>query len=92
MEPQRSTIATSSQGTSEKIIMETTINAAIQVRDWSIDRIHQLSESENTEDHLNAIAISEEFSEWIDLEEEEDLNYMCLELEDDFGDQEIDVR
>jgi hypothetical protein len=72
--------------------METTINAAIQVRDWSIDRIHYLSESENSSDHLNAIAISEEFMEWIELKEDEDLNYMCLEEEDDFGDQEIDVR
>jgi hypothetical protein len=78
--------------TSERIIMKTTINAAIQVREWSIDRIRQLSESKNTEDHLNAISMSEEFSEWIGLEEDDDLNYMCLEMEDDFGDQEIDVR
>jgi hypothetical protein len=72
--------------------MEKTINAAIQVRDWSIDRIHYLSESNDSSDHLNAIAISEEFFEWIDLEENQDLNYMCLEREDDFGDQEIDIR
>jgi hypothetical protein len=90
-ELQRSTIATSSQGTSEKIIMETQTEPVSQIRDWCIDRIHFLADSGLVEDQINAISISEEFDEWINLPESGELEYICLEREEDFGDQEIDV-
>lgn len=79
--------------TSEKIIMETTIEPVVQIRDWSIDRIHHLADTGNIEQQLNAVAIAEEFQEWINLPEgENELDYLCLEREEGFGDQEIDVR
>jgi hypothetical protein len=92
-EPQGTTIATSSTGTSEKIIMETAIEPVVQIRDWSIDRIHYLADTGNIEQQLNAVAIAEEFDEWINLPEgDNELDYLCLEREEGFGDQEIDVR
>ena len=92
-EPQPTTIATSSTDTSEKIIMETTIEPVVQIRDWSIDRIHHLADTGNIEQQLNAVAIAEEFDEWINLPEgDNELDYLCLEREEGFGDQEIDVR
>jgi len=79
--------------TSEKIIMETTIEPVVQIRDWSIDRIHHLADTGNIEQQLNAVAIAEEFDEWINLPEgDNELDYLCLEREEGFGDQEIDVR
>ena len=63
------TIATSSTGTSEKIIMETMIEPIVHVRDWSIDRIHELAEFDDIQSQLNALAIAEEFDEWIHLQE-----------------------
>ena len=93
MEHQRSTIATSSQGTTEKIIMEKTTEPVLLIRDWSIDRIHQLSESLKTHDHLNAIAISEEFDEWINIEgDSEEISYFALEDDSWTDEQEIDIR
>jgi hypothetical protein len=92
-ENQPSTIATFSTDTSEKIIMETTIEPVVQIRDWSIDRIHHLADTGNIEQQLNAVAIAEEFDEWINLPEgDNELDYLCLEREEGFGDQEIDVR
>jgi hypothetical protein len=92
-ELQGTTIQTSSTGTSEKIIMETTIEPLVQIRDWSIDRIHHLADTGNIEQQLDAVAIAEEFDEWINLPEgENELDYLCLEREEGFGDQEIDVR
>jgi hypothetical protein len=92
-EPQGTTIQTSSTGTSEKIIMETTIEPVVQIRDWSIDRIHYLADTGNIDQQLNAVAIAEEFEEWINIPEgENELDYLCLEREEGFGDQEIDVR
>ena len=80
MEPQGSTIVTSSQDTSEKIIMELdkTDEVVAHVREWSIDRI------DNT-NHENAEALYEEFEEWIDLDDEDShLDILTLEpLEDD---------
>ncbi len=66
----RSTIiVTSSQGTSEKIIMElTTEDIVASVREWSMERM------DNT-NHENARAIYEEFAEWIDIEGTEELDY-----------------
>lgn len=91
-ENQRSTIATSSQDITEKIIMETQIEPVVQIREWSIDRIHYLADTGDLEDQFNAIAIAEEFDEWINIPEGvEELDYLCLE-DEGFGDQEIDVR
>jgi hypothetical protein len=92
-EPQRFTIATSSQGTTEKIIMEKTIEPVLLVRDWSINRIHHFSESSSTYDHLNAIAIAEEFSEWINISgDNEEISYIALEDDTWTDEQEIDVK
>ena len=79
-EHRSTTIETSTQDTSEKIIMELdkTDEVVAHVREWSIDRI------DNT-NHENAEAIYEEFEEWIDLDDEDShLDILTLEpLEDD---------
>ena len=79
-EHRSTTIVTSSQDTSEKIIMELdkTDEVVAHVREWSIDRI------DNT-NHENAEALYEEFEEWIDLDDEDShLDILTLEpLEDD---------
>ena len=67
VESQGSTIATSSTGTSEKIIMATQIEPVVQVRDWVIERIENLHDQDR---HKNAIALMEEFNEWLDISEE----------------------
>ena len=85
---QDTTIATSSTGISEKIIMETQIEPVVQVRDWAIEKIQLLHEADR---HKNAAALLAEFDEWIDIEDEEEITYFCLE-DNDWGDQEIDVR
>lgn len=85
----RSTIATSSTGTSEKIIMETQIEPVVQVRDWVIDRIESLHDQDR---HKNAMALVAEFDEWLDIPEgTQEIDYLCIET-DEWGDQEIDVR
>jgi hypothetical protein len=72
--------------------METEIEPVLQAREWSIDRIHQLAESTETEDYLNAIAIAEEFDEWINIPEGlSELDCLVMEREEGFGDQEVDV-
>jgi len=77
VESQGSTIATSSTGTSEKIIMETQIEPVVQVRDWAIQKIDLLHEADR---HKNARALLAEFDEWINLPEGEDeISYICLE-------------
>ena len=76
-ESQHSTIATSSTGTSEKIIMETTTEDIVaHVREWSLDRAADMSI--NKED---ARAILAEFYEWIEPEGDE-LEIVSLEPED----------
>ena len=79
-------IAISSLDTSEKIIMETQIEPIVQVRDWAIERIR------TAEDYDTARAIAGEFEEWLDLEGQDEISYICLEDDSTFGDQEIDVR
>ena len=75
-ENQRSTIATSSIGTSEKIIMETTTEDIVaHVRSWSLDRAADMNI--NKED---ARAILAEFYEWIEPEDDE-LEIVSLEPE-----------
>ena len=85
MEPQGSTIATSSTGTSEKIIMETTIEPVVQVRDWVVQKIN------DTDDYDNALALVAEFEEWLDVDGKDEIDYLCIET-DEWGDREIDVR
>ena len=76
-ETQRSTIATSSTGTSEKIIMETTTEDIVaHVREWSLDRAADMSV-----DKEDARAILAEFYEWIEPESDE-LEIVSLEPED----------
>jgi hypothetical protein len=90
-ESPRSTIATSSTDTSEKITMETQIEnqSVAQVRDWAIQKIELLHEADR---HKNARALAAEFDEWINIPDEaEELEYLCIE-QDGWTDQEIDVN
>jgi hypothetical protein len=76
-EPQGTTIATSSIGTSEKIIMTaTTEDIVAHVRGWSLDRAADMSI-----DKEDARAILAEFYEWIEPEGDE-LEIVSLEPED----------
>jgi hypothetical protein len=76
-ESQHSTIATSSTGTSEKIIMETTTEDIVaHVRNWSLDRAADMSIHKD-----DARAILAEFYEWIEPEDDE-LEIVSLEPED----------
>jgi hypothetical protein len=72
-ESQPGIIATSSLGISEKIIMETQIEPIVQVRNWAIERIR------TAEDYDTALAIAGEFEEWLDLEGQDEISYLCLE-------------
>lgn len=84
-----STIATSFQDTTEKIIMETQIEPVVQIRDWAIEKIELLHEADR---HKNAAALLAEFDEWINIPDGKDeIDYLCIE-DDTWGDQEIDVR
>lgn len=64
----------------------TTEEIVADIRQWSIDRIHDLSEIQSPskspmECYLNAVAIAEEFDEWIkDYEDpNQELDIMYLE-------------
>ena len=75
-EPLGTTIATSSTGTSEKIIMNaTTEDIVAHVRNWSLDRSADMSISKE-----DARAILAEFYEWIEPEGDE-LEIVSLEPE-----------
>ena len=72
MAHQSTIIATSSQDTSEKTTLESTEPVA-QIRNWAIDRLE-------TADSIGAkAAIYEEFEDWIELEDKEEIEYICLE-------------
>jgi len=74
-EHQNTTIVTYSQDTSEKIIMKLdhTDEVVSQVRDWAIDRL-------DTAESIGAkAAIYEEFEDWIELEDKDEIEYMALE-------------
>ena len=91
-ERQDTIIAISSADTSEKIIMEKTIEPVVQIREWSIDRIHHLAEHGSLEQQFDAVAIAEEFDEWINIPEGvKELDYLCLE-DQDIGDKEMDIN
>ena len=80
MAPPSTTIVTSSQDTSEKIIMELdkTDQVVAHVREWSIEKVDSDIPMEN------ARAIYEEFEEWIELDEEKgSLDIISLEPFDD---------
>jgi hypothetical protein len=80
-ENQHTTIATSSADTSEKIIMEKTIEPVKLIREWSINRIHDLAEGD-IESQFDAVAIAEEFDEWINIPPDvEEMTYLALEEE-----------
>jgi hypothetical protein len=71
-----STIATSSQGITEKIIMNaTTEDIVAHVREWSLDRAADKNISK-----ADSRAILAEFYEWIDPEDDE-LEIVSLEPE-----------
>ena len=74
MEHPSTTIVTSSQGTSEKIIMklDTTDEIVAHVRNWSIERMDKVN-------HEYAQALYEEFEGWIDLDNVEDVEIMSIE-------------
>ena len=83
MEHQPTTIATSSLDTSEKITSEE-IEPVAQIRNWAIERLES-AESIGAKD-----AIYKEFEDWIELDDKEEIEYICLE-EIGWGEQEIDV-
>ncbi len=73
-ERQSTTIVTSSQDTSEKIIMklDTTDEVVSYVREWSIDKI------ENAELVGDKIALYAEFEDWIELDDVEEIEIVSL--------------
>ena len=83
MEHQRTTIAISSHDISEKTTLEP-IEPVAQIRNWAIDRL------EAAESIGAKAAIYEEFEDWIELDDKEEIEYICLE-EKGWGEQEIDV-
>ena len=90
-ENQHSIIATSSTDTSERITLNSQIEPVKQVLDWSIDRIHYLSDIPDMERQFDAVAIAEEFGEWINPENGQiEVEYLSME-DPDFGEQEIDT-
>ena len=79
MEPPDTTIATSSQDTSEKttMTMMTTDEIVSYIRAWSMSKVETL----NSVGDKNAIY--KEFEEWIEIEEgDEDLEIMSLGTDD----------
>jgi hypothetical protein len=57
--------------------MATKIEPVVQVRDWAIEKINLLHESDR---HKNARALAAEFDEWINIPEGTDeIDYFCLE-------------
>ena len=77
VENPHSTIATSLEGSTEKIIMTaTTEDIVAHVREWSLDRAADMSI-----DKEDARAILAEFYEWIEPEDNE-LEIMSLDPED----------
>ena len=73
-ERQSTTIVTSSQDTSEKIIMklDNTDEVVSYVREWAIDKI------ENAELVGDKIALYAEFEDWIELDDVEEIEIVSL--------------
>ena len=72
MAHQSTIIATSSPDISEKITSEE-IEPIAQIRNWAIDRL------ESAESVGAKAAIYEEFEDWIELDDKEEIEYICLE-------------
>ena len=83
MAHQSTTIVTSSPDTSGKTTLEP-IEPVAQIRNWAIDRL------EAAESIGAKAAIYEEFEDWIELDDKEEIEYICLE-EKGWGEQEIDI-
>tara|TARA_Y100001970_G_scaffold278914_1_gene385342 strand:+ start:37 stop:429 length:393 start_codon:yes stop_codon:yes gene_type:complete len=77
-EHQSTTIVTSSPGTLEKTIMkvDSTDDIVAHIREWSIDKV------ESAQSIGNKDAIYKEFEEWIELEDENELEIISLEPDD----------
>ena len=65
-------IVTSSQDTTKKITSKQ-IEPVAQIRQWAIKRLEE-AETVGAKD-----AIYKEFEDWIELEDKEEIEYMCLE-------------
>ena len=76
-EHRSTTIVTSSQDTSEKIIMklDTTDEIVAHAREWAIDKV------ESAELVGDKIAIYAEFEDWIELDDVENLEIISIEKE-----------
>ena len=74
----RTTIVTSSPDILEKTTMElkTTDDIVAHIRDWSIDKV------ESAKSIGNKDAIYKEFEEWIEIEDENELEIISLEPQD----------
>ena len=83
-EDQHTTIATSSAGTSEKIIMMETEEIVAEVRQWAIDKVEEYNK-QGVDGIWNSFAIMAEFDEWFDPKE--DLEVISL---DEITEQEYD--
>ena len=71
--------------------MEKTIETLPMIREWSLDRIHQLADGD-IEAQFDAVAIAEEFDEWINIPHDLDsISYIALENEEWTEDKEIDT-
>ena len=81
---QHTTIVTSLVDTSEKITLEE-MEPVVQIRNWAIKRL------EEAESIGAKAAIYEEFEDWIELEDKDDVEYLALE-DTGWGEQEIDVK
>ena len=82
------TIATSSAGTSEKIIMMETEEIVADVRQWAIDKVQEYN-GKGIERIYDQMAIMAEFDEWFDPKEDLEvvsLDEITEEQYDDFVD------
>ena len=82
MEHQSTIIVTSSPDTSEKITSEE-IEPVAQIREWALERL-DAAESIGAK-----AAIYEEFEDWIELDDKDEVEYMCLE-DHGWGDDGVD--
>ena len=65
--------------------LNTTEDIVAYLREWSMDKLEEV-ESIGAKD-----AIYKEFEDWIELEDKEEIEYICLE-DTGWGEQEIDVK
>ena len=77
MERQSTTIVTSSQDTSEKIIMklDTTDEIIAYTREWAINKV------ESAELVGDKIAIYAEFEDWIEIDDVDNIEIISIEKE-----------